>query len=429
MPVFIFSAFIVLALIGIPVGFVIALVSLFGFVINGDTIFLSMISQRMFSAMDNFTFLALPFFLLAGDIMNKVGLTGRLIDFSNLFFGWMRGGLAQVNIVTSIIFGGISGAAVADTAALGSIFIPSMSKEGYDKGFSVAVTIASSIIAPIIPPSIIMVLYGAIMEVSIAGLFAAGIIPGLVIGLALMILTGIISVKRGYPKNPEKITVSNIVERTRDAFWALIMPLIILGGILGGFVTPTEAAAVAVGYALFLGLAVYRNISVRILYDLFLNASVMIGVITLILSAAQVLAWFLAVQHIPEMVAKLFLSLSDNKYVILFLINIFLIMVGMFLDIGPALLILGPILAPLAINLGVHPLHFGIMMCVNLNIALMTPPMGGCLFVGMVVSGLKLGEIVKSLWPFILIEFAVLFLVVYVPAITMTIPKMLGFLT
>ena len=424
---FILTSFFTLAIIGVPVGIVIALTTLFGFYFTDNTIFLSMIAQRMFSAMDSFTFLALPFFLLAGEIMNKVGLTGRLVDFANLFFGRLKGGLAQVNIVTSIIFGGISGAAVADTAALGSIFIPSMTKQGYEKDFSTAVTVASSIIAPIIPPSIIMVLYGSIMEVSIAGLFAAGIVPGLMIGVALMILTRIIAGRRNYPTNKEKITVTSITQRTRAAIWALMMPVIILGGILGGIVTPTEAAAVAVGLALFIGLVIYRNLSFNDLYGVFFKSAVTMGVITLLLSAAKVLAWFLAIQQIPEMVAQMFMAISSNKYIILLLCNIFLIVVGMFLDIGPALLILAPILAPLAINLGVHPLHFGIMMCVNLNIALMTPPMGACLFMGMIVSGLKLGELVKALWPFILAELVVLVLVIYIPPITMWVPHLLGF--
>ncbi len=424
---FILTSFFTLALIGVPVGIVIALTTLFGFYYTDNSVFLSMISQRMFSAMDSFTFLALPFFLLAGDIMNKVGLTSRLVDFANLFFGRLKGGLAQVNIVTSIIFGGISGAAVADTAALGSIFIPSMTKQGYEKDFSTAVTVASSIIAPIIPPSIIMVLYGSIMEVSIAGLFAAGIAPGLMIGAALMVLTRIIAARRNYPTHAETLTVRRVASRTRGAAWGLLMPIVILGGILGGFFTPTEAAAVAVCLALFVGLVVYRNLSFKDLYDVFYKSAVTIGVITLLLSSAKVLAWFLAIQQIPEMVANGFMAMSDNKYVILLLCNLFLIMVGMFLDIGPALLILGPILAPLAINLGVHPLHFGIMMCVNLNIALMTPPMGACLFMGMIVSGLKLGELVKAIWPFILAEMAVLALVIYIPSLTLWIPQLLGF--
>ena len=427
MALFLLAVFVFLMLIGTPIGFVLGLTALFGFYRLDDPILLTMVSQRFFSAMDSFALLALPFFLSAGDVMNRVGLTGRIINFSDIFFGRLRGGLAQVNIATSIIFGGISGAAVADTAALGSIFIPSMTKEGYDRDFSTAITVASSIIAPIIPPSIIMVIYGALMGVSIAGLFAAGIVPGLMIGVGLMILTRIISGKKNYPKHTEKITMRRLYSGTKKAIWALIMPVIILGGILGGIVTPTEAAAVAVGYALFLGFVVYRNLSLKNLYELLFNGSVMMGIIALIMSSAAVLAWLLASEQIPEMVAKFFLSVTENKYMILLLINLFLILVGMFMDITASLIILGPILAPLAVSLGIHPLHFGIMMCVNLNIALMTPPMGGCLFVAMVISRLSLGEIIKALWPFILVEIFVLFLVIYVPDITMLVPNLLGF--
>jgi len=427
MPTSLLSSFIVLTLIGMPVGFVLGLTALFGFILIDKPVFLTMIPQRFFSSMDGFSFLALPFFLLAGDIMNRIGLTERLVAFANLFFGRMRGGLAQVNIVTSIIFGGISGAAMADTAALGSVFIPAMEKEGYDTDFSAAVTVASSIIAPIIPPSIIMVIYGAIMGVSIAGLFAAGIVPGLMIGLSLMILTRFYAKRRNYPRHVIPLTVSNISRTTGQALPALVLPFIILGGILGGVVTPTEAAAVAVGYALFLGCLIYRNLGLKDLYELLYRNAITVGIIAVIVSGASILAWLLAMQQIPQMVAELFLSITQNKYFILLLINLLLVFIGMFLDITASLLILGPILAPLATNLGVDPLHFGVMMCVNLNIALMTPPMGACLFMAMIVSKRSLGQIVKAIWPFILVELFVLLLVIYIPVITMTVPRWLGF--
>ena len=414
-------------IIGVPIGFVLGLTAVFGILKLDDPVFMTMLSQRFFSAMNSYVFLALPLFLLAGDIMNKVGLTEKIVDFSNIFFGRLRGGLAQVNIVTSIIFGGISGSAVADTAALGSIFIPSMEKEGYDTDFSVAVTAASSIIAPIIPPSIIMVIYGGLMGVSIAGLFAAGIVPGLMIGSSLMILTRFISKKRNYPKHEEKITVARVTKGTRKAIWALFMPIIILGGILGGIFTPTEAAAVAVAYALFLGFVLYRNLTIKDLYLLLLKNSVMLGIIILILSSAAVIAWLMAIEQIPQMVAGFFTSITDNKYVILLLINVLMIVVGMFMDITASLIILGPILAPLAINLGVDPLHFGTMMCVNLSIALITPPMGGCLFIGMVIGKISFGRMVKAVWPYILVEMVILFLIIYIPEVTMFVPRLLGF--
>ncbi len=427
MALFLLSAFILLMIIGMPIGFVIGLSALLGLFKMGDPAFLTMLSQKFFSGMNSFSLLALPFFILAGDIMTKVGLTERLVGFSNLFVGRLRGGLAQVNIVTSIIFGGISGSAAADTAALGSIFIPSMEQEGYDKEFSTAVTVASSIIAPIIPPSMIMVIYGAIMGVSIAGLFAAGIIPGLIIGVGLMIYTHIVSKRRQYPKHTEKISLRNALVVSAHALWALTLPVIILGGILGGIFTPTEAAAIAVGLALFSGFVIYRNLSLKELFWLFFKNSVLLGVIGLCISSASVLAWILASEQIPEMVANLFLSITQNKYLILLLINLFIIFIGMFMDITASLIILGPILAPLAISVGVQPLHFGIMMCINLYIALITPPMGGCLFIAMAISKLSMGKIFKALWPMLLIEFFVLGLVIYIPEITMYVPKMLGF--
>ncbi|MGD8388401.1 MAG: TRAP transporter large permease [Desulfobacteraceae bacterium] len=428
MGLFLLIVFVALMLMGMPIGFVMGLTALYGFFYLDNPTLLTMLSQKFFSGMNSFALLALPFFILAGDIMTKVGLTGRLVDFSNIFFGRFRGGLAQVNIVTSIIFGGISGSAAADTAALGSIFIPSMTDEGYDREFSTAVTVASSIIAPIIPPSMIMVIYGALMGVSIAGLFAAGLVPGLMLGVFLMIYTRFVSKKRNYPKHKEKVTAKRIWVGTKRAVWGLIMPAIILGGILGGVFTPTEAAAIAVGYALFLGLVAYRNLSLKDLFDLFYRNAVLLGVIGLILSSASILAWLLAAEQIPEMVAKGFLAITHNKYIILLLINLFLIFIGMFMDITASLIILGPILAPLAIDIGVHPLHFGIMMCVNLYIALITPPMGGCLFLAMAISKLNMGQLLKALWPFLLIEFAVLFIVVYIPEVTMFVPRLLGFL-
>ena len=316
---------------------------------------------------------------------------------------------------------------MADIAALGSIFIPAMKKEGYDEDFAAALAVAASIIAPIIPPSIIMVIYGALMGVSIAGLFAAGLVPGLLIGFGLMIVTRFISGKRGYPKHEERPSFRKIVKVTGRASWALLMPIIILGGILGGIVTPTEAAAVAVGYALLLGFFVFRTLTLKDLYWLLFRGSIMMGIIALIMSSASVLAWLLASEQVPEIVAKAFLSVSKNKYVVLLLVNVFLLIVGTLMDITAALIILAPILAPLAISQGVHPLHFGILMCVNLNIGLMTPPVGGSLFTVMIITRLGMWEICKKMWPFVLVEVGVLFLITYVPDITMYVPKLLGF--
>lgn len=427
MAIFILVCFLGLMIIGVPIGFVLGLTAIFSILQLDNPIFMNMVSQRFFSGMNSYVFLAFPLFLLAGDIMNSIGLTSRIVNFTNIFFGKLRGGLAHVNIVTSIIFGGISGSAIADTAALGSIFIPAMEKEGYDREFSTAVTAASSVISPIIPPSIIMVIYGALMGVSIGGLFAAGIIPGLMIGIGLMIVTRFIAKKRNYPRSEEKVTLPRVVKGTREAIWALMMPLIVLGGILGGIFTPTEAAVVAVVYALFLGFVVYRNLSLKVLYNLLLNNAIMLGIIILILSAAAVVGWLMAMEHIPQMVADLFTSFTSNKYMILLMINLLLIVVGMLMDISASLIILAPVLAPLAAAIGIHPLHFGTMMCVNLSIALITPPMGGCLFMGMVIGKVEFGPLVKAVWPYIVVEMVVLALIVLFPEFTLFIPKLLGF--
>lgn len=429
MALFILFCFLGLMIIGLPIGFVLGLTAIFSILQLDNPIFMNMVSQRFFSGMNSYIFLAFPLFLLAGDIMNSIGLTSRIVNFTNIFFGKLRGGLAQVNIVTSIIFGGISGSAVADTAALGSIFIPAMEKEGYDREFSTAVTVASSVIAPIIPPSIIMVIYGALMGVSIAGLFAAGIVPGLMIGLGLMVVTRFLAKKQNYTQSTEKITIPKVVKGTREALWALMMPLIVLGGILGGIFTPTEAAVVAVVYALFLGFVVYRNLSMKTLYDLLLKNSIMLGIILLILSAAAVIGWLMAMEHIPQMVADLFTSFTTNKYLILLMINLLLIIVGMLMDISASLIILAPVLAPLATSIGVHPLHFGTMMCVNLSVALLTPPMGGCLFMGMIVGKVEFGPLLKAVWPYIIVELIVLALIIFIPEFTMIVPRLLGFVT
>ncbi len=427
MALFLLITFFVLMAIGTPIGLAMGLTALFGFFALGDARLLTIVSQNFFSAMNSYVLVALPLFILAGDILNRSRLTDRLVAFSNVFFGKLRGGLGHVNIITSIIFGGMSGAAVADTAALGRIFIPAMTREGYGKAFSTAVTVSSSIIAPIIPPSIIMVIYGALMGVSIAGMFAAGIVPGFMVGASLMIVNGFISAKRGYPKLDQKFTFRGVISSTKQAAFALIMPIIILGGILSGVVTPTEAAGIAVGYALFIGLVVYRNIKLKDLYDIFFKTSIIMGKMGLIFCGAAILGWIMASEHIPEIMADFFISLSSNKYIILLLVNVFLLIIGMALDVLISLLILAPVLAPLAISLGVDPLHFGVMVCINLNIALLTPPVGACLNMAMAITDLELEEIIREVWPFLIAEIVVLFFVVYIPPVTMFMPRLLGF--
>ncbi|QTL97514.1 TRAP transporter large permease subunit [Iocasia frigidifontis] len=426
MPLFIGIVFAILLILGVPIGFSLGITSLFSIIKSNMPVLFNIMPQRFFSGIDMFPIMAMPFFIIAGDLMNRCKITDSLIEFSNVLVGHIRGGLAHANIVASILFAGITGAAVADSAALGSVLIPAMEKDGYDKDFSAAITAASSIIGPIIPPSTIMIIYGSIMGVSIAGLFAAGVMPGILIGLFLMLMTYFISLRRNYPKNKSRASLKEIWNTLKKSILALILPVIILGGIIGGVFTPTEAAAVSVLYAFIIGFFVTRTLKLADLPAIFLNCAKNTGIIFLIMSAASILSFFLASERIPELLSGLMLSISNNPYVVLFLINILLLIVGMFMDITAALLILAPILHPVAVNLGINPLHFAIIMIVNLNLGLMTPPLGACLFVVCGITELSLEEVAKAIWPFIVMEVAVLFIITFVPEIVMFIPRLIG---
>jgi TRAP-type transport system large permease protein len=419
--------FLIMLFAGMPIGFALGATALFVFLKMDMPILLNMVPQRFFAGLDMFTLMAMPFFILAGQIMNKSGITTRLVNFANVLVGHLRGGLAHANIVASIFFAGMTGAAVSDTAAIGTMLIPAMVEDGYDKDFSAAVTAASSIIGPTIPPSNMMVIYGSLMGVSIAGLFAAGILPGLLLGLILMILAGYISYKRGYPKKERRATLLEMLKASKEAISALLMPVIILGGILSGMFTPTEAAAIAVAYAFIVGTFVFKTVKLSDIPKLLEQTARTTGVVFLIIASASILGWILASERIPEQIANTFLTISHNKYVILLMINILMLIVGMFMDIAAALVILGPILHPLAVSVGVPPIQFGIIMVLSLNIALMTPPVGACLFVVCGISKLSLEAISKAIWPFIVAEVIVLFIITFFEPLSMFVPRLFGF--
>jgi TRAP-type transport system large permease protein len=428
-----------LLLLGTPIGFalgitaVVSLTKMAGVTAlpnllnpSSDLYLLKMVSQRFYAGLDMFTLMAMPFFIFAGAIMNKTGITHRLVQFSNVLVGHLRGGLAHANIVASIFFAGMTGAAVSDTAAIGTMLIPAMVDDGYDKDFSAAVTAASSIIGPTIPPSNMMVIYGSLMSVSIAGLFAAGFVPGLLLAGCLMLLSGYISRKRGYPKR-QRSSLKEILVATKDAIIPLLMPVIILGGILSGVFTPTEAAAVAVAYAFIIGFFVLRTLQLRDIPELLYQTGKTTGVVFLIIGSASIIGWILTMERVPERVAAAFLSVSDNPHVILFLILLLMLIVGMFMDIAAALIILGPILHPIAVNnLGLHPIHFGIIMVLSLNVALMTPPVGACLFVACGITKLTLEQLSKAILPFIIVEAIVLFIISYWADLVLLFPRLLG---
>jgi len=413
--------------LGVPIGFTIGITGLIGlYMMSMDVALFTMAPLQFFSGLDMFTLMAMPFFILAGEIMNKTGITSRLVRFSNILVGHWRGGLAHANIMASIFFAGMTGAAVSDTAAIGTMLIPAMEEDGYDLDFAASVTAASSIIGPTIPPSNMMVIYGSLMNVSIAGLFAAGFLPGLVLGGLLMILSAIISIKRGYPKSA-KTTFKEKMIGLKEAMIPLLMPIIILGGILSGVFTPTEAAAVAVAYALIVGFFVLKSLKLKDLPPMFINTAKITGVVFLIIGTASIVSWILAINQVPQAIAEFLLSTTGNPKIVLLLIILLMLIVGMFMDIAAALIILGPILHPIAVSMGMSPIHFGIIMVLSLNIALMTPPVGACLFVVCSITKLKLAEISRAIIPFIAVEIVALFIIAFVPKISTFIPGLFGF--
>ena len=418
--------FLVTLALGFPVAICLGLTSLVALWISD--VMLSLMAQRIFTGIDSFPLMAVPFFVLAGELMNQGGTTRRLIDFANVLVGRIPGGLAHTNIVASMFFGGISGSAVADAAAMGTILVPGMVRKGYEPGFSAAVTAASSTVGPIIPPSIFMVIMGVTTGLSIGGLFAAGIIPGLMLGFAMMGLSYFMAIRYNYPRETEHFGMRRIGREFLSAGPALLAPLIILGGILGGVFTATEAAAVAVLYAFFLGMVVYRELSIRKLTDIFIQSGTTTAVLLLIIGMANIFAWVLTAEQIPTRIAQGMLSVTDNRYLILLFINVLLIFIGMFLEGGAAIIILAPTLLSVANAVGIIPLHFGLVMVLNIVVGLLTPPLGVCLFVVSGVTGLDLSLIIRSVLPFLAVEFAVLMLVTYLPSIILFIPNLLGYM-
>jgi len=414
-----------LMLLGLPIGYVLGVAGVAGLVQVGGENFLTMGPKRFFEGLDLFTFMAMPFFILAGEIMNRTGITNRIVDFTNSLVGYLRGGLAHSNMVASVLFAGMTGAAVSDTAAFGNTLVPAMVRQGYTRPFSCAVTVAGSIIGPTIPPSNLMVIYGSLMGVSIAGLFAAGILPGLLICIACMVYIAAVGERKNLPKSGEGFSPPRIWASFKSSFLALLMPAIILGGILSGIVTPTEAAAVAVFYAFILGTFVYRSLTFDAIVQTLIRTSIITGVVFLIIASASILSWWMTFMQIPQRIAKLFLAISQDPNVIIGLILLLLLIIGMFMDINAALIILAPVLVPLTHTIGMDPVHAGVMIVLALNISLMTPPVGACLFVISSITGERLEKISRDLWPFILLEVGVLFLIAFWPTLTLFVPRLL----
>ena len=427
-----FGWFLGLLAIGLPVALVLGGTAIVYMTTVAD-LPLRIVPQRLFAGLDRFILMSIPFFVLAGFLMNEAQLTDRLIRFANLLVGRWRGGLAQVNVVTSMFFGGITGAATADTAAIGSILIPAMEKEGYRSDFAAAVTVASSIVGPLIPPSIPMLVYGIASNASIGALFLAGLTPGVVVGLALLALNR--RLLRNFTPTAASFDstavdgvgarLREIVRTVRISLIALVMPVIIVGGIVGGVFTPTESSAVAVIYALVVGLAM-GTLTGRSIARTMTTAVVLTAAIMLIIANANLLGWVLAIEQIPQTVSAGFLSLTESRTVFLLIVVVLLLVIGLFLETSGAIIILVPVLLPAAAQYGIDTVHFGVVLVFGLVIGLITPPVGLCLFIGSSIARVPVHTLSRALIPFLAVLIAVYLFFVFVPAASLWLPRLLS---
>lgn len=409
-----FGSFLVLITIGVPIGYAIGISTLCTLAIFTD-IPLVMVTQNAIAGCDSFPLMAIPFFILAGNLMSTGGVAKRLLEFASLLFGAVTGGLAMVTTVACMFFAAISGSAMATTSAIGSFMIPAMKEKGYDKGFSAALAAAAGTIGVIIPPSIPLVIYGVVTGTSISDLFIAGFIPGLIMGLVLLITCYFLSKKNGYAGTGAWPKGRELWLSFKSAFWALLAPVVVLGGIYSGMFTPTEAAVIAVVYSLIIGKFVYKELDAKGIYNALLDTIVINGVTTFMVGFSMAFAGYLSLQQLPAAIAATLLSVTDNPIVLLLIINLFLLVLGCLIDNIPATIILSPILLPVVVALGMSPITFGIMLTMNLAIGFVTPPYGINLFVAMAVGNLKMAEMMKYIGWFFGALCAALAITTYVP--------------
>ena len=386
---------------------------------------LALMAQGMVRGINSFALLAIPFFILAGEIMGEGGICQRLIAFSNAIVGRIRGGLALVNVLASMFFGGISGSSVADTSAVGSMLIPMMKEKGYDADYAVAVTITGSTQGILIPPSHNMIIYSMVAGgVSVGGLFLAGIVPGVFLGLALMLMSYIIAVKRNYPAG-EHVSWKDALSATKDAALGLFTAVIVVGGVVTGLYTATESAAIAAIYAFLVSFFVYRHVPLCHMRIILMKSLRTLAIVMALIATSSAFGWMLAYLKVPALATQTLLSISDNKYVILLVLNALLLFLGCIMDMAPLILITTPILLPVATKIGVDPIHFGIIMMLNLSIGLLTPPVGSTLFVGCAIGNISIEKLSRTMIPFYVTMITVLMLITYVPQLVMFIPKLL----
>ena len=417
------GSFVVLLALGIPISIGLG-GSAMVYVLLQDGLSLTMLIQTAFAGMASFPLLAIPLFMLAGNLMNEGGLTRDLVRFARLVLGHVSGGLGLATILASAIFAAISGAAVATAVAIGVVMIPAMKEAGYDEEVSAAVTATASCMGPIIPPSIPFIMYGVIANVSIGALFLGGVAPGLLLAAGLMFYMYYVAKKRNYPRE-KKASIKEIAAGAWKALPALLMPVIIMGGILGGAFTPTEAAGVVTVYALIVGGVFYRKIKWRSIPDILLRSGVESAMVMLLLGLSEPFAWIIASEQIPQLIIQTIGQISSSPYVVLFLINVLLILVGIPLETAPAITIVTPVIAPMAAQLGIDPVHLGIVVCFNLVLGLITPPVGAVLFAICSIANMSLEKLTKGIWIPFFIALGVLALITYIPALTTFLPRAL----
>ncbi len=419
--------FVVLLFLRVPIAFSIGLATLATILVSVAPLpAVTTVAQRMATGLDSFTLLAIPFFILAGQLMNKGGIAKRLIDFAKVLVGTLPGGLAYVNVIAAMLFGAISGSAVAAASAIGGIMAPQMKKEGYDPEFGAAINITSSTTGLLIPPSNVLIVYSlASGGVSIAALFLAGYIPGLLVGLGLMVTSGYIAFRKKY-KVAERVSLKTAIFSFFDAIPSLFLIFVVIGGIIGGIFTATEAAAIAVLYALILSF-IYKEISIKNLPDVLLEAAKTTSIVMLLIATSVAMSWVLSFENIPQSISAGLISLFDSDIAILLVINLILLFVGAFMDITPAILIFTPIFLPVATQLGIDPVHFGIIIVFNLTVGLCTPPVGTILFVGCSVADVPITKVIKPLLPLFLVMIVSLILVTFVPDLSLFLPRLFGY--
>lgn len=385
------------------------------------------VAQRMATGLDSFALLAIPFFILSGKLMGRGGIARRLIDFAKVIVGMFPGGLAYVNVLACMFFGAISGSAVAATSAIGGFMIPLMNKEGYDKNFNAAVNVTASTTGLLIPPSNILIVYSlASGGVSIAALFIAGYVPGILVGLGLIGVCAVFAIRKKYPVG-DRIPVVEGLKKFIDAIPSLLLVVIVIGGIIAGIFTATEASAVAVLYSLFLAVIIYREVKVRELPGILLATVETTAIVMLLIGTSMAMSWIMSYENLPQNVSAALISLTNSKVLILLIINVLLLAVGTFMDMTPAVLIFTPIFLPVVVQLGLTPLHFGIVMVLNLCIGLCTPPVGSVLFVGCGIAKTTIVDVTRYLWPFFVVMIIVLLIITFIPELTLFLPRVLGF--